>query len=161
MKVRTPNGAQPREDAAMHERRLRDVIKREQVVSVDGGSNVVEATKLMTRSGVGAVLVVNGSRLEGIFTERDLVNRVVAQGLDPKSTMVADVMTSSIHTATLDTKAVDALRLMQENGFRHLPICDDDRRPIAMVSLRDFLGSEMAEVQDEIAFEDTIERELW
>lgn len=144
----------------MQQRHLRDIIAGGKFVSVDGSTTVVEATRVMTESGIGALAVMNGERLEGIFSERDVVNRVVARGLDPKATAVHDVMTAPVVTADPGTKAIDALRTMQENGFRHLPVCDGDRA-VGMVSLRDFFGAEMAEVQDELSFEHAIEEELW
>jgi CBS domain-containing protein len=144
----------------MQQRHLREIIAGGKLVSVDGNTTVVEATRVMTQSRIGALVVMHGNSIEGIFSERDVVNRVVARGLDPKSTPVYDVMTRPVITATPETKAVDALRTMQENGFRHLPVCDDGH-PLGVVSLRDFLGAEMAEVQDEISFEHAIEEELW
>ena len=144
----------------MKQRHLRDIIAGGRVVSIDGAASVVEATRVMTRSRIGALIVVNGRRLEGVFSERDVVNRVVAAGLDPKSTSVADVMTAPAISVGPDMKAVDALRTMQENGFRHLPVVDGETI-LGMVSLRDFLGAEMAEVQDEMSFEHAIEEELW
>lgn len=144
----------------MQTRQLRDVIADGRMITVDGDATVVAATRLMTRNHVGALMVVNGQHLEGILSERDVVNRIVAEGLDPKSTSVYEVMTRAPVTASPETTAVDALRTMQENGFRHLPVCDGGR-PVGMVSLRDFLGAEMAEVQDEVAFEHAIEEELW
>lgn len=144
----------------MQTRHLRDIIGSGKMITVEGDATVVAATRLMTRNHVGALMVMNGQRLEGILSERDVVNRIVAEGLDPKSTSVYEVMTRPVVTASPGDKAVDALRTMQENGFRHLPVCDNGR-PVGMVSLRDFLGAEMAEAQDEVAFEHTIEEELW
>lgn len=144
----------------MQQRHLREIIAGGKLVSVDGNTTVVEAARVMTQSRIGALVVMHGNNIEGIFSERDVVNRVVARGLDPKSTSVYDVMTTPVITAGPETKAIDALRTMQENGFRHLPVCDDGH-PLGVVSLRDFLGAEMAEVQDEISFEHAIEEELW
>jgi len=136
----------------MNERVLRDILGDNRPVSVDGGSNVVEATRVMMRTDAGAVLVMNGSKLEGIFTERDLVKRVVGAGLDPKSSAVADVMTGQIQTAHPDMKAVDALKTMQDNGFRHLPV-KENNKILGVVSLRDFIGKELTEIQDQQAIE--------
>ncbi|RDD62021.1 cyclic nucleotide-binding/CBS domain-containing protein [Ferruginivarius sediminum] len=144
----------------MQQRHLREIIAGGKLVSVDGNTTVVEAARVMTQSRIGALVVMHGNNIEGIFSERDVVNRVVARGLDPKSTSVYDVMTTPVITAGPETKAIDALRTMQESGFRHLPVCDDGH-PLGVVSLRDFLGAEMAEVQDEISFEHAIEEELW
>ncbi len=144
----------------MHERRLSDVVGTRGVVSVESTAHVLDAARMMAKHEIGAVLVVADGKTAGIFSERDVLTRVVASQRDPAATRVAEVMTPALITASPATKAVDALRIMQENGFRHLPVCDGVR-PIGMVSLRDFLGAEMAEAQDEVAFEHLIEEELW
>jgi CBS domain-containing protein len=139
----------------MSERVLRDILADNRVISVDGSSNVVEATRVMMHTDAGAVLVTNGNKLEGIFTERDLVKRVVGAGLDPKATSVVDVMTGSIQTAHPDTSAIEALKTMQQNGFRHLPV-QENNSLLGIVSLRDFIGKEMTEIQDQQAVERSI-----
>lgn len=144
----------------MQQRRLSDVLDGSSLITVDGSTSVADAAKLMADRHIGAVIVMVGDRVHGIFSERDVVNRVVALSRDPAATQVADVMTTPVMTGLPETKAVDALRIMQENGFRHLPVCRDGR-PLGMVSLRDFMVRELAEAQDEVEFEHAIEEELW
>lgn len=96
----------------------------------------------MADNHIGAVMVVTDSNVEGIFTERDALNRVLAEGRDPHHTTLAAVMSAPLVTVTRETTAVDALRLMTEIGFRHLPVMDDDRL-CGVISIRDFVGAEL------------------
>jgi CBS domain-containing protein len=94
---------------------------------------------------------MNGSRLEGIFTERDLVNRVVAAELNPAHTKLANVMTAHPDSVRADSPALDALRMMEDGGYRHLPVMNG-RRVVAVVSRRDFYGEEKARLDREREF---------
>jgi CBS domain-containing protein len=96
----------------------------------------------MARKNVGAMAVVDLECLVGIFTERDIVFRVVAQGLDPNATCVADVMTRSAQTIDVDEPFGRALLIMHDNGFRHLPVLDDGKL-VGMVSGRSALDPEL------------------
>jgi CBS domain-containing protein len=96
-------------------------------------------------------MVVDGERLTGLFTERDALNRVLAAGLDPTRTTLADVMTTTLQTINADQPLGHAMHLMFEGGFRHVPVVKGDR-PIGMVSARDALGTEL------IAFEQELEQ---
>jgi CBS domain-containing protein len=127
---------------------------------VSGASSISEAARAMRGYNVGAVMVTDGQRLDGILTERDITFRVVADGRDPQTTRVADVMTTQLVTCAPSTPATQALQTMQTSGIRHLPVVEQDG-VVGMVSLRDFLGSEMAEVQDEMSFEGAVAEELW
>ena len=104
---------------------------------------------------IGAVLVTEGGRLTGIFTERDMVNRVIAAGRDPDGTVLAEVMTGNPRTVEGDTPAVAALRVMQNGQFRHLPVMRDGYLT-GILSLRDFGSSEYAEMEREHEFEQAI-----
>lgn len=99
----------------------------------------------MADQGVGAVLVMDGTALQGIFTERDALNRVLAEERDPDATRIAEVMTSDLVTLGPKATAVDALRLMTEIGFRHLPVVEEDHI-YGIISLRDFIGAEFQQV---------------
>jgi CBS domain-containing protein len=127
---------------------------------LSGGASVIEAARMMRQYDVGAVMVTEGQRLDGILTERDVAYRVVAEGLDPMATAVRDVMTTDVMTARPSMSATQALQLMAENRMRHLPVVEADG-VVGIVSVRDFLGSELAKVQEEISFEGTIAEELW
>lgn len=117
--------------------RVGDLRKRE-VAMVRAGAPLVEVVRRMRDSKRGAVVIVDGEgRLAGIFTERDLMLRVVHAGDGWDARPVGDVMTSD-PTCVLDTDPIArALRLMREGGFRHLPRVDGERRPIGLVSIRD------------------------
>ena len=103
---------------------------------------VAEAVALMRQENVGCLLVCQGSRLVGIFTERDALFRVLAGGLDPDATKLSDVMTSQPQTAHPDEPFVNALRVMHKGRFRHLPVVEFDR-PLGMVSVRDALDGDL------------------
>jgi len=111
------------------------------LVTVSGDITAREAAQTMSRSRIGAVLVVENDRVAGIFTERDLMTRVVAEGVDVASTRVADVMTANVKTVRVDDAAIDCLEAMDEGKFRHLPVVDDSGRPIGMLSQRDFVAT--------------------
>lgn len=115
---------------------LRDLCKDRTVHSIHPEASVHQATSLMTAHGVGALPVVHDDRLVGIFTERDLVNRVVTPRLDPELTMVSQVMTANPKVITFEQTLCDALRLMQTHGFRHLPVVDG-QSVVGVISLRD------------------------
>ncbi len=125
----------------MSQRRVRDVIARRDVVQLRADASVRSACKLMAEQAVGAVLVMDGDTIDGIFTERDGLKRVLAAGLDPDTTTVGDVMTRDMVTLGPDDWAVDALRLMSQVGIRHLLVVDQAKL-IGIISLRDFIGAE-------------------
>lgn len=111
-------------------------------------ANVRDAAKLMRREGVGSVLVMHGDRLAGIFTERDALNRVIAEERDPGRTELAAVMTRAPKVIAPDRMGLEALRMMEDGGFRHLPVMENGR-VLGVISRRDFLGPERTELEDE------------
>jgi CBS domain-containing protein len=110
---------------------------------------VLDAAQRMRERKVGAILVMHDDTLVGIFTERDALNRVIAEGLDPAVTPLADVMTRHPLTITSDKPFRSALHLMFENGYRHLPVVDDGQ-PIGVVSARDALGMDLVEFERDL-----------
>lgn len=129
-----------------------DVIGKQQLLELPETASVRDAAVRMRDRQVGAVLITRGSNLDGIFTERDVLNRVVAVGRDPDRTPLSEVMTRDPQTIGPDELAVDALRYMCEGGYRHLPVVENGQL-VGIVSRRDFLGEEMAAVEDEIGHE--------
>ncbi|WP_200340921.1 CBS domain-containing protein [Rhodovibrio sodomensis] len=127
---------------------------------VGPNSTIAAAAQVMRDNRVGAVLVSEDGRLNGILSERDVTYRAVAAGLDPNITAVSEVMTRKVITAGPETRAVNGLQQMAENQIRHLPVTDGGT-VIGIVSLRDFLTEELAQVQDEISFEGAVAEELW
>jgi CBS domain-containing protein len=100
----------------------------------------------MKQTRVGALLVVEHGHLVGIFTERDALVRVLAEGLNPATTPLSAVMTLNPITVYPDQPFVSALHLMYENGFRHVPVAENGR-PLGMVSAHDALELETAEFE--------------
>jgi CBS domain-containing protein len=98
---------------------------------------VLDATREMNRHSIGAVVVTNGGRVTGIFTERDVLRRIVAQERNPAMVLVRDVMTRDITCAGPDTSLDEARTLMMELRIRHLPVMDGDGRSLGMISIGD------------------------
>ena len=125
----------------MSQRNVGQLIKRG-VVHLSATASVREACELMAANHVGAVLVMEEGRLDGIFTERDALNRVLAERRDPETTSLAEVMTRDPVSLSPQTPVTEALRLMSEIGFRHIPIVEADEVH-GIISLRDFVGVEL------------------
>lgn len=133
----------------MTERHMLDIIHDQNPVTLTAEKSVKEACALMRERRVGAILVVDGeSQLIGIFTGRDAVCRVAAEGRDATKTSVEEVMTSDPVTMKPGSSAIDALRLMQDDGFRHVPITEGGR-VMGIVSKGDFRGLEQARLDEE------------
>ena len=118
------------------------IIEDQRPVTANSDITVEAAAQLMKRHRIGAILIVEHDRLAGIFTERDALFRVIAEGRDPKATRVAEVMTPNPRTIEADRPFGHALHLMYEGGFRHVPVVEG-ARPIGMVSARDALGPDL------------------
>ena len=127
-----------------------DVIDEQKVEWVEGQATVRAAAALMREHNVGALPIMEGGTLKGIVTVNDIAYRVVAQGLDPDSTTVHEVMTSDPDTVGPDTRAIEALRLMHDGSYRHLPVVEDGK-VLGLLSRRDFFGVEKARLEDETA----------
>ncbi len=128
-------------------RTVRKMVEHQKVMTAaPPKTSVHEAARLMKQTQVGALLVVETGRLVGIFTERDALVRVLAEGLDPAATPLAAVMTLDPITVHPDQPFVSALHLMYENGFRHVPVAENGR-PLGMVSARDALELEVTEFE--------------
>lgn len=117
---------------------VKSIMKRN-VVRVDPGASALEAARLMRENGLGALLVVEDDSLQGILTERDLLNRLVAQDLPASETRVRDLATRDPITVEEDTPVKACAHLMMEHRIRHLPVVDDANRPVGILSSRDFL----------------------
>ena len=121
-------------------------IARTPLVTVNPHSTVMDAVRTMDRESIGAVAVVEGNILVGIFSERDLMLRVVLEKHDPERTRVQEVMTSPVSTIRRDSTADDALKLMLEKHIRHLPIVDRDGKLAGMISMRNILQDRVEEL---------------
>ena len=133
----------------MPHRSVRSIIEKQNLLTASPETTVTEAAGLMKRSRVGAIMVVEGGRLAGIFTERDALFRVVADGRDPRTTRLAEVMTRNLQTIGPDKPLGHALHMMYEGGFRHVPVVENGV-PIGMVSARDALGPELLDFEAEL-----------
>ena len=116
-------------------------------LSVD--HTIRDASRYMSDKRVGAVVVIEADRLVGVLSERDIMGRVVARGLDPDQARVGEVMTREIVVATAEESLDDGLRKMKQAGCRHLPVVVGDRY-VGMVSLRDLLQVDITEKDEEI-----------
>jgi CBS domain-containing protein len=119
-------------------------LARKPPATVGPKATVAEAIELMIERHVGALAVVEGERLEGIFTERDVVKKIVHEKRDPQSTPIADVMTRDVKSVAESTPISDAMTIMSVNRIRHLPVVDADGAIKGMISLR-FLMHEQLE----------------
>ena len=105
---------------------------------------VLDAARFMAEHRVGAVLITDGEqRVLGIFTERDLMTRVVVAGRAPAEVLLEDAMTREVFTAPKEAKVADIRRELQERHIRHVPVVDGERA-VAMLSLRDLLAADLA-----------------
>src|SRR5262245_45404048 len=120
------------------------------VLTVSRTTSVMEAVELMASAKVGSVIVVDDDRLVGIFSERDVMLRVVLEGRDPKRTNVEEVMTARVHSISLRTTGDEALRIMAQEHIRHLPVVDEQGRPQAIVSIRSLLEEKVKELHQEL-----------
>jgi CBS domain-containing protein len=118
------------------------IIEQQHLITAPGSTTVIEAARLMRENHVGAVMVVEEGRLAGVFTERDALFRVIAEGRDVQTAQLTDVMTRNPQTIHPDKPFPDALHVMYEGGFRHVPVVEDGR-PVGMISARDALGPEL------------------
>ena len=128
---------------------LEQVLRHRNLLAAQPGEPVLDVLHRMTLAKVGAVTVLAGERLVGVFSERDLMTRVVVAGLDPAATPVDAVMTRDVITAELHETRDQCLEKMQRRGCRHLPVMAAGR-VIAMLSMRDLLRDEIEEQTEEI-----------
>ena len=129
--------------------RICDLIKSQETYQAELGQTVLETVQAMVERNIGAVPVMHNGRLMGIFSERDLMKRVVAESRDPRSTCLAEVMTEDPLTVSTNEDLESCMMLMRRHGFRHVPVCKDGSL-VGMVSLRDILLHDLSEKDDEV-----------
>lgn len=119
-------------------KRIRDILrnKGDDVFAVGPLETVIDAVNVMNDHHVGAVLVVEGADPVGIFSERDVLVRVVAAHRDPRQTLIRDVMTTRLYTASTDDSLLDVMHLMTERRCRHVPVMEGDAL-VGLVSIGD------------------------
>lgn len=128
---------------------LQEILKGRTPITVDSGVTVQEATRVMSEANKGAIMVLKDDCLQGIFTERDLLRRVVAEGLDPARVKVDDVMTASLVVGGPDDSYPRALQKMVSAGCRHLPVVKGDR-VVGLVSRRDLMEIDIEILEEEL-----------
>ena len=133
----------------MTTRKIAAVIAGRSLVTASIDDSVEKAAKTMAEANVGAVLIVTNGRLEGVFTERDLLKRVVAVGKDPQTTLLTEVGTFDPVTISPERQLGHAMHLMMIGGFRHVPVVDNGE-VVGVVSARDMLGAELIEFEHEV-----------
>lgn len=121
------------------------------VATIEASSNVLDAAKVMNERRIGAVVVTSGERVVGIFTERDILTRVVAALKVPRETRVSDVMTSPMACCRRDTPLTECKTIMTEKRIRHLPVVEDGRL-YGLISSGDVLAHERADQQETIEY---------
>jgi len=125
--------------------------KGSNVISVKPGETVLKAAELMSERGIGGLVVTEGGRLVGIFTERDILRRVVAPQRDPAATRVAEVMTTPVTACAPDTSVDECAAMMTAKRIRHLPVVAD-RGLAGMITIGDVLAFQVREQQATIDY---------
>lgn len=132
-------------------KRIADLIEGQTLTVLDAGDNVRSAASRMADANIGAAAVVDAGRLAGIFSERDLMARVVAKGLNPDDTAVGTVMSKELVVAAPSENFDDALQKMHAIRARHLPVVEEGEL-VGMISLRDLLEVDDAQQRARATF---------
>lgn len=119
-------------------------------ISVSRDATIMQAVATMVEHKVGAVVILDDGRALGLFSERDLMAKVVVHRLDPEKTLLATVMTAPVLTVSPETSAADALRLMSEKHIRHLPIADADGKVLGMLSIRHLMQDQIEDLKSSV-----------
>lgn len=130
---------------------ISEIVGEHPLFSVDRDQTVADTVRYMAEKNVGAVPVMNNNRLVGIFSERDVIKRVMARGLDAKSVIVGDVMTTKLVVAEADESYESCLKKMQKAHCRHLPVVKGDQL-LGIVSLRDLLMIDLDEKERNLEY---------
>jgi CBS domain-containing protein len=134
----------------MHRRIVPDIVSKQDISTVGATMTVRDAAREMAAKRIGALMITEQGRLQGIFTERDVMTKVVAAGRDPDKTVLADVMTRNPDTVRPDSLALKALEMMRESGYRHLPVLEADGRIVGIVSIRDLYFAVKTDLEEDI-----------
>ena len=132
-------------------KRLREIMREGFLFAVRQDATVTEAARTMTENNVGIVAVLEEDRLIGVFSERDIVRRVIDKGLDPAATVVEQVMTRDLVVASEQEDYQTAMRTMDQANIRHLPVVRGTQ-VISMLSIRDLMRVDMKRMGEELRF---------
>ena len=131
--------------------KLKELVGQQQrVVSISSVATVRDASKAMAEANVGCAAIMDGSKLVGIFTERDILKRVLLQNLDVDKVVIAEVMTKDIICSGDNQSANDARILMERHHIRHLPVLTEEGLLLGVLSIRDLILDHVAEMRDYI-----------
>lgn len=133
----------------MHRKVVPDIVNQQKIELLPASTTVRVAARNMAERHIGAILVGQGRRLQGIFTERDVLTRVVARGLDADTTTLATVMTPDPDTVGPDDLALEVLERLRASGYRHLPVVDDGK-VVGIVSIRDLYAAAKRELEEDL-----------
>ena len=129
-------------------RSIREIVGDREVFSVDSGMTIQEVVDYLVEKGVGAVAVCEGDRVVGVFSERDLLRRVVHKGLDPKKETISTVMTKQLFHVSIDESHSVARSLMVGKNFRHLLVMDEEKHLRGFVSIRELIEVDLEESRE-------------
>jgi CBS domain-containing protein len=129
--------------------RVRDITDNRELFSVEEREPVADVARRMAELHVGAILVLNGGELSGVFSERDLMKRVVLERLDPEQTPVSRVMSRDLATIDENASVEDAMEMMRRCNCRHLPVLRGSR-VVAFLSMRDLMNYELERKTEEL-----------
>lgn len=132
-------------------KKIREIMRPGFLFTVQRSAKVTEAVRVMATNNVGIVIVLDGDKLAGVFSERDVVRRVVDAGLDPAETSVGNVMTRDIVVADADEDYQSAMRKMDQANIRHLPVVTEGRL-LSMISIRDLMRVDIQDKGEEIRY---------
>jgi len=144
----------------MPSRPVSECIRRKEALVGEAGQSVQQAAQRMAQACCSSILICDGERLQGIFTERDLLVRVVAAGLDPGTTTLGQVMTPNPDTIEAAAPVIDAIGRMDEFGYRHMPGLDAGR-VLGVVSWRDLPFEDRFKLQPELDQRHTLAERMW
>lgn len=129
-------------------RHLLDTKGRE-IISITEDASVLEAITIMAERSIGSLLVMEGDELKGIVTERDYARKVIVKGRSSKSTMVREIMTAEVCSATTDQTVNDCMKVMTKRRIRHLPVIENNE-VVGLISIGDLVQAIIADQQEEI-----------
>jgi len=129
--------------------KVHDIVRDRQLFYVEEGKSVADVARRMTELHVGAIIVLREGKLRGVFSERDLMKRVVAEGRDPRGTMVEEVMSRDVVTVDECASLDEAMELMHAHECRHLPVTRGSQ-VTAFLSMRDLMNDELARKTEEL-----------
>ena len=125
------------------------MVKGPDVIVADSESSVLDAAKMMSHANVGCVVVRNGEEVLGVFTERDLLRRVVACRKDPSSVLLREVMSSPVKSCCLSDDVQDCAEMLTKSHIRHLAVIEEGAL-VGIVGLRDILSVELESTEEEV-----------